>query len=140
MAAFLFMLFRYFYYSRNNIFFLQSGYMKFKLIYWLFITPENFSVTGLSVNGMNGPLFYNIPYLPDIKISFSAPVNKSLVANTVLLRMNGSILVPVNYAYQNGDSSIVIHPQAALNPITKYIVTVTADLKSASNTQNQKNF
>ncbi len=98
---------------------------------------EIFTVNAFSINGVTASTYYNTPYFPQIKLSFSAPVNKTLAGSNVMLRMNGTSLVPVNYTYQNGDSSIVIQPQAPLNAITKYIVSVTNEFKSASNTTIQ---
>ena len=102
--------------------------------------PEIFTVNAFSVNGITASTYYNTSYSPQIKLSFSAPVNKTLANSNVLLRMNGTSLVPVNYTYQNGDSSIVIQPQAPLNAITKYIVSVTNEFKSATNTTIQTTY
>jgi hypothetical protein len=103
-------------------------------------SPEVFNVTAFSVNGLSAASYYNSSYNPQIKLTFSAPVNKAFVENDVLLRMNGTSVVPVNYTYQNGDSSILLQPQAALNPLTKYIVSVTSQFKSANNTTIQTTY
>ena len=99
-----------------------------------------FNVTGYSVNGNSAPVQYNVGYTPLIKISFSAPVNRSLVANNVLLKMNGAVTVPVNLSYQNNDSTVILQPLAALVPITKYIISVTTSFQSAGNTNLQNAF
>ena len=79
--------------------------MKHKLFFLLFITvsslccnkkddpvitPEIFSVNAFSLNGVTAPHYYNTSYSPEIKIAFTAPVDKNLVASNVLLRMNGT--------------------------------------------------
>lgn len=102
--------------------------------------PEIFTVNAFSVNGITAPSYYNTSFSPQIKLSFSAPVNKTLAGSNVVLRMNGTSLVPVSYTYLNGDSSIVIQPQAPLNAITKYIVSVTNEFKSAGNTTIQTTY
>lgn len=102
--------------------------------------PEIFTVNAFSINGITASTYYNTSYSPQIKLSFSAPVSKTLANSNVLLRLNGTSLVPVNYTYQNGDSSIVIQPLAPLNAITKYIVSVTNEFKSAANTTIQTTY
>jgi hypothetical protein len=128
--------------------------MKYPFIFFVFIagtlfsckkkdapgSPEIFNVSAFSVNGLSAAAYYNTDYTPQIKLSFSAPVNKAFVENDVLLRMNGTSVVPVNYTYQNRDSSILLQPQAALNPLTKYIVSVTSQFKSANNTTIQTTY
>ena len=101
---------------------------------------ELFNVTGYSVNGNSAPVQYNVGYTPVIKISFSVPVNRSLVASNVLLKMNGAAIVPVNFTYQNSDSTVILQPLAALVPITKYIITVSTSLQSTGNTNLQNAF
>ena len=101
---------------------------------------ELFNVTGYSINGNSAPVQYNVGYNPLIKISFSAPVNRSLVPNNVLLKLNGAATIPVNFTYQNNDSTVVLQPLAALVPISKYILSITTNLQSAANTNLQSAF
>ncbi len=101
---------------------------------------ELFNVTGYSINGNSAPVQYNVGYTPLIKISFSAPVNRTLVANNVLLKMNGAATVPVNFTYQNSDSTVILQPLAALVPITKYNISVTTNLQSVKATNLQTAF
>src|SRR6185503_6186415 len=81
---------------------------------------EIFIVTGYSINGNSANIQYNIGYTPSIKLSFSAPVNKSLFQNNVLLNLNGAANTPLSYTYENNDSTVILQPLVALNPISKY--------------------
>lgn len=99
-----------------------------------------FNVTGFSINGNGAPVQYNIGYNPIIKISFSAPVKRNLVAANVLLTLNGATIVPVNFMYQNSDSMVILQPLAALVPISKYNLSVTTNLQSAGNSNLQSAF
>lgn len=101
---------------------------------------EIFNVTGFSINGNSAAVQYNVGYSPIIKISFSAAVNRALVANNILLVLNGAIIISVNFSYQNNDSTVILQPLAALVPITKYNISVTTNLQSAGNTNLQSAF
>jgi len=74
---------------------------------------------------------YNVRTTPAIRLSFNNTVDRSSVATAVLLKENGSIAVTVNYAYENGDSTVVITPSAPLKSLTRYIASVETTLKSA---------
>ncbi|TAL46775.1 MAG: beta-glucosidase, partial [Chitinophagaceae bacterium] len=101
---------------------------------------ELFNVTGSLINGNSATVQYNIGYSPVIKVSFSAPVNRSLVPNNVLLKLNGAAATAVNFSYQNSDSTIIIQPINALTPISKYILSVTTNLQSVRNRNLQSAF
>ncbi len=98
---------------------------------------EIFTVNGSSINGNSASVQYNIGYSPIIKINFSAPVNRSGVINNVLLVLNGALTIPVNFTYQNNDSTLILQPVGALVPISKYMVSVSTSLPSVQNTNLQ---
>ena len=99
--------------------------------------PEIFTVQSFSVNGITSTTYYNTEFSPSIKLTFSAPVLRSAVPGNVLLLMNATNVVPINYSYQNGDSSIVIQPVAPLSSITQYVVSVSRSLLSQKNSTIQ---
>ena len=98
---------------------------------------EIFTVNGSSINGNGATVQYNIGYSPIIKIQFSAPVNRSTVTNNILLVLNGALVIPVNFTYQNNDSTLILQPVGALVPLSKYMVSVSTSLQSAGNTHLQ---
>ncbi|MEJ7627887.1 MAG: glucoamylase family protein [Ferruginibacter sp.] len=83
---------------------------------------------------------YNVDYNPVIKVHLSVPVNKSTVPGNITLLQNGTVNIPVNYTYQDNDSTIILQPVSALLPITSYVILVTVNLQSAQNVSLQNIF
>jgi hypothetical protein len=52
------------------------------------------------------------------------------VASAVSIKENGTVAVPVNYNYENNDSTVVVTASAALKYLTKYTVSAGTGLKS----------
>jgi len=73
---------------------------------------------------------YNIRTGTAIKLSFNNAVDRTSVGTTVSLTENGTITVPVNYSYENSDSTIVMTASAALKNLTRYNVSATTGLQS----------
>lgn len=95
--------------------------------------PASFSFASLKVNGgFSGFTYYGINTSPAIKLSFSAPLNRATISSTVLLKDNGNISVSYNVTYENNDSTLSIQPTSPFNYLSKYVLTVSTDLKSAS--------
>ena len=69
---------------------------------------------------------------PEIRISFSEPVDRSSVAAAVTLHPANSTAIPVQIGYENGDSTLVITSPAALKYLTKYTLTLFDGLTSVS--------
>ncbi|TWJ00622.1 hypothetical protein JN11_01878 [Mucilaginibacter frigoritolerans] len=94
--------------------------------------PSSFSFNTLKVNGVfNGFTYKGVNTVPVIRVSFSAAVNTASVANSISFKNTAGTAISYTAAYQNNDSTIVITP-AALQPITKYTLNVSTDLKSSS--------
>jgi hypothetical protein len=127
---------------KRSLFFILSLFLLFSCTNKEAPLPpaEIFNVTGFSINGNSAAVQYNIGYNPIIKISFSAPVKRNLVAANVLLTLNGATVIPVNFTYQNSDSTVILQPLAALVPITKYNISVTTNLQSVKTTNLQNAF
>ena len=83
---------------------------------------------------------YNVDYNPVIKVHLSVPVNKSTVPGNITLLQNGTVNIPVNYSYQDNDSTIILQPISALLPITSYVIIATVNLQSAQNVSLQNIF
>jgi hypothetical protein len=95
--------------------------------------PESFSFNSLRVNGLfNGFNYTNVTAKPVIKISFTAAVNQTSVANSVSLKTKTGVAATYSTAYENNDSTIVITPTVLL-PITQYSLDVSTALKSSKN-------
>lgn len=87
----------------------------------------------------NGNNFFRINLNPVIKISFTAPVDQSSVANNLsLVKVSGGA-VPFNVSYSDKDSIIEIVPVSPLQFLSKYIVTLTTGLQSGQKVVLPKN-
>jgi hypothetical protein len=94
--------------------------------------PSSFSFNTLKVNGVyNGFTYKGVNTSPVILLSFSAGVSHSAVANSISFKTNAGTVVAFSTSYQNNDSTVVISP-SALQPITKYTLSVSTNLKSAA--------
>ncbi len=95
------------------------------------VIPPAFNETSLKVNGIsNGFTYYTVSTSPEIKISFSAPVDQNIEANTLSFKNAAGTAVPIATTYENNDSTIVVKPSAALSFITQYAMSVGTGLKS----------
>jgi hypothetical protein len=74
--------------------------------------------------------FYNVGLNPVITISFTAPVDKSSVTNNLQFVKTAGGSTAFNVSYSNKDSVVQIQP-SVLQPLSKYILTVTTGVQSA---------
>lgn len=97
------------------------------------VAPASFSLNTVQVNGIsNGFTYINLNNKPVIKLSFTAALNHTSVSNSIAFRTSTGTAVPYTTSYQNNDSTVVI-TSSALNYITKYVLTVSTDLRSSKN-------
>jgi len=100
--------------------------------------PFNF-INATVNNGSSSNLsFSNINLSPVIKLSFSAPVDTSIVATNILFSGGGSA-TSINFSYANGDSSIIIQPTTPLKGLTQYQITISQHLTSSADSALKKN-
>ena len=98
------------------------------------VTPATFQYTSSSINGKPGSITpTDISINPVIKINLSAPVNRTAVPANVTLSEYGFGSQPVNYSYENNDSTIVLQPSGPLKYLSRYIVYLSPELQSANN-------
>jgi len=72
-------------------------------------------------------VLYNVNFKPEIKISFTAPVDASTIAANISIKNNG-VNVSFTTALSNKDSLLTIIP--TLSALTNNVVTVSTGLKS----------
>jgi len=95
--------------------------------------PASFSFNTLKINGQfSGFTYYNINRTPVIKFSFSAALNRSTIAGSILFRDKSGANINYSTTYENNDSTVVIQPAAPVNFISKYTVSVSTVLKSVA--------
>lgn len=93
----------------------------------------SFSFNSFKLNGsFNGFTYYGVNLSPELKFSFSAPVNRSTVTNSISIRDQNNAAANYTVTYENNDSTVVIKPSSPLNYLTNYVATVAATLRSAS--------
>lgn len=93
--------------------------------------PASFSFTSLTVNGrFAGYTYYNTSRIPEIRLSFSAPINRSTVRNAFNLTDITGIAVNTTVTYTAADSVIIIQPAQPLTFLSRYTLSVTTDLQS----------
>lgn len=95
---------------------------------------QNFQLNSVTINNISSSsLLYGVPFLPPIKLSFSAPVKRSSITSGVSLQSNTSTAT-LNAAFQNGDSVVLLLPSSPLAAITKYTLTINTSITSQQNT------
>lgn len=87
------------------------------------IKIDNTTVTAALIN-------YNTKTTAAIRLSFNNVLDRTAVAAAVTLTENGTITVPVNFGYENNDSTLVITSTAALKNLTRYNVYASTALQS----------
>ncbi|MDF2430607.1 MAG: hypothetical protein JWP44_238 [Mucilaginibacter sp.] len=99
--------------------------------------PSSFSFNALKVNGVyNGFNYKGVNTSPVIQLSFTAAVSHNAVASGISFKNNAGAVIVFSASYQNNDSTVVITP-SALQPLTKYTLNVSTDLKSAAGSNLQ---
>ena len=95
--------------------------------------PQALSNTALKIDNavvVASSLTYNIKTTTGIRLSFNNALDKASVAAAVSLNENGTVTVPVNFSYENNDSTLVITSAAALKNLTRYSVYASTVLQS----------
>ncbi|MBC7902356.1 MAG: Ig-like domain-containing protein [Gemmatimonadaceae bacterium] len=93
-----------------------------------------FSFVASSINGNNSGSFtyQNISTNPEIRLSFSAPVDRN-TATAITLAENSGGAVATAASFANSDSTVILKP-AAMKAFLTYLLTLPVSLKSKSGT------
>ncbi|MEP7376256.1 MAG: glucoamylase family protein [Chitinophagaceae bacterium] len=95
--------------------------------------PKSPAVNSITINAISfNSTVNNINVQPGIRIKFTQPLMQSTIASAVTLKDAGNISVPFTAILQNTDSVLVIQPSSPLNYLSKYNLSVSTSLKSAS--------
>ena len=104
------------------------------------VTPEPFNFTGVLIDGKSGVNYTDVSLKPTIKLSFINPVDRnSTASNITFSELTTSKEIPVDFTYEKNDSTIIIIPKTALNPLTKYSVKVLPNFSSKTNVKFDSN-
>lgn len=99
--------------------------------------PESFYYKAVLINGQPSATLTarDVAAKPTITISFSGPIQESLVpANIKLTPKASSQSVPLTYTFGSNDTTVTITPQTALSALTNYELLVLPTLTSQRNT------
>ena len=75
---------------------------------------------------------YNNALTAVVRCSFAAPVNRTTTAANISFAENSGAAVNFSVLYENGDSTLVLQPDASLKNITQYKVNIFTGLKSVA--------
>ncbi|WP_231426316.1 glucoamylase family protein [Pedobacter sp. Leaf250] len=99
--------------------------------------PSTYTFSDLRVNGtFSGFTYYGLNNIPILKITFSSPINLTSVSGNITLTDAAGNATAYTPTLENNDNTVVITP-SALQPITKYILTVNTGLLSKTGNKLQ---
>jgi hypothetical protein len=96
--------------------------------------PGSFHISSIKINDSianRGNDFFQVNLNPVIQIAFTAPVDKSTVANNISLVSSYGSAIPFSVSYANKDSIIEMKPVSTLQPLSKYTITISKNLQSS---------
>lgn len=99
--------------------------------------PEVFKISSVTINGQTeniNNLYFNVSENSSFKIDFTAPVDKAVLTNNILLSKKQGNGVPTSVSYENGDKTILIKAGQKLDALSKYTLTLTTGIQSARKT------
>ena len=103
--------------------------------------PQYFDLNSIKYNGnVLSTLFTNAPLNPSFTINFSKALDSSSAKKEILIKEGGFTPVPVEYAFENSDSTVVLKCVQPLKPFTKYILALPVTLKSKTGATFSKYF
>jgi hypothetical protein len=92
----------------------------------LYNTAAKLDNASASTVGIN----YNIRTGVTIKLLFNNALTRASVSSSISVKENGTISVPLNYAYENGDSTLVLTSSSPLKYLARYTVNANTNLLS----------
>jgi hypothetical protein len=92
-------------------------------------TPSSFTLKSWAIDGATANIASRTP---DVKLNFSTAIDKSTVPGNITFNQNSGANVAYDIVYSNADNSLAIKPTTPLIPLTKYRISISKGLKSAS--------
>ncbi len=91
------------------------------------------SVAAITINSVAfKDIAYDVNKQPIIRIRFTQPLLPGSIASAISFKSDDNSVIPFTMFLQNGDSLLVIQPASALIFLTRYKISVSTSLKSAS--------
>lgn len=102
------------------------------------VTPppvnENFSYQSTTINSVTIQPFKNVSRNPSVRVKFSVPVSRNSASQKVSITDLAGATITSVVNFDNGDSTVLISPQNALQFLTRYKIKIDGALLSAKNT------
>jgi hypothetical protein len=98
--------------------------------------PASLKVVSIKIDNIDAlttAINYNSKTTAAIKLNFNNVVNRTSASTYVTIKENGSIIIPINYNYENNDSTLVITAASPLKNLTSYTCNATTALQSIKN-------
>jgi hypothetical protein len=92
-------------------------------------TPSSFTLKSWAIDGATANIASRTP---DVKLNFSTAIDKSTVPGNITFNQNSGANVAYDIVYSNADNSLAIKSTTPLIPLTKYRISISKGLKSAS--------
>ncbi|WP_316800088.1 glucoamylase family protein [Pedobacter frigidisoli] len=101
------------------------------------IIPSTYTFSSLTVNGnYNGLSYYGLNTLPVVKFTFLSSINSSSIGGNITLKDQAGNAISYTSTLENNDNTVVV-TTSALQPITKYTLTVNPGLLSKTGNKLQ---
>ncbi|TCZ72239.1 glucoamylase family protein [Flaviaesturariibacter aridisoli] len=94
-----------------------------------------FGLASLQVNGVpaTGLTAFGVPLRqPQLQLAFTAPLDRASVGRSLSFQSSTGSAVTYSLAYAGNDSVLQVTPATALQPLTRYSITLSGDLRSAT--------
>ena len=95
--------------------------------------PGTFVISSLTLNDKKEDkpnFFFNAKVLPSIKISFTAPIDKTVATGNIILTKSAGGEIVTTLSFANKDSSVIIQTSQPLEHISKYQLSLKSGLQS----------
>jgi hypothetical protein len=94
----------------------------------LYFANAKFDNTDANTSAVN----YNINAAPVIRLLFDNKVDRATVAANIIIAENGGLNPPLNFTYENSDSTILVTPATPFKYLTRYTLSINTQLQSAA--------
>lgn len=98
------------------------------------VEPGTFSFENVFINGNSAiQKQFGVNRIPQIKISFSAPVNTSSATQQITISNDQGNTIAANYSFEKNDSTVILTPQNPLAYLTQYRINISSSLIATNN-------
>lgn len=95
--------------------------------------PSSFNCSDITINGiqsLNGKTYFDVGRQPSLRFKFGAPLERSSVANNIVLSSAAASTVNCSASFENDDSVVVLKPSTTLTALSQYKVSAYQGLMS----------